>query len=101
MHYLKHKDNHYFGWFSLEHLLFDLNVSLIAKNTSQREKSRGKVWSPYEFGSIGINWNIRNLRNLRNSFQNTRGNIKPPRSAESKKVTPFHVVKAYFNQLFR
>ena len=49
----------------------------------QETKSKGKIWSPYKFGSMGINWIIRNLRIfriLRNSLQNTSGIRKLPNS---------------------
>ena len=44
---------------------------------------------------MDINWIIRNLRILRNPFQNTPGNIKFPNFVESNRVTLLHTVKAW------
>jgi len=73
---------------------------LVAKDTCKK-RLRSKIWSPYEFGSNDVSRKLRNLKNLRNPFQNTFGNIKPPYSAESNSVAPFPTVMANFNQLFR
>ena len=73
---------------------------LTVKEPCKKQDQGARFCPPYKLGSIGINWDIRNLRNLRNPFQNTFRNRKPPNSAEFNNVTHFHVVKAHFNRCF-
>ena len=68
------------------------------QRTLQETRSRSKIWSPYKFRSNDVSMSHKNLRN---PFQNTFGNRKPPYSAESNSVAPFHAIKALFNRLFR
>ena len=72
----------------------------LATKDTYKKRLRSKIWSPYEFGSNDVSRSLRKLKNLRNPFQNTFRNKKPPHSAKSNNVTPFHAVMANFNRLF-
>ena len=71
------------------------------QRTLQETRSSCKIWSLYKFGSIDINWDIRNLRNLMNPFQYTFRNRKPLNFSKFNSVVPFYAVRAHFNRLFR
>ena len=83
-------------FFPLAFILQTQKWFLVAKD-SYKKRLKSKIWSPYEWGSNDVS---RNVRNLRNPFQKTFGNRKPPYSAKSNSVAPFHVIVTNFNRLF-
>jgi len=69
-------------------------------NPTKETKSSCQIWSPCEFGSIGVNVFPRIIRLFRNPFQNTLRYRKLSDSAEPNKMSLFHATETINNRLF-